>query len=112
MAVPITTSVVSSGYATPRALVAGVLPYRQSITPHHSAQPTWRLGIAAYWLVMPPSPRGALASPPHQPYALKCAMVSVKPYAGSSSRGGQVGSRVKPTRPSSVDAISQVRAAR
>ncbi len=87
-------------------------PWRHSITPHHSAQPTCRLGIAAYWLVMPPMPRGALAAPPHQPYELYWAIVSTKPYEASSSRGGQVGRRVKPMRPMNVDVISQVRAAR
>jgi hypothetical protein len=61
---------------------------------------------------MPPSPRGALASPPHQPYELYWAIVSTNPWLGDSSRGGQVGSSVKPIRPMNVDVISQVRAAR
>lgn len=68
--------------------------------------------MAAYWLVSPPSPRGALASPPHQPYELYCAIVSTKPWLASSSRGGQVGISVKPTRPISVEISSQVRSSR
>src|SRR3954467_13443009 len=67
-------------------------PYRHSITPHHSAQPTCRLGMAAYWFVMPPIPRGALASPPHRPYELYWAIVSTKPWlpgwGGGVGRGG------------------------
>lgn len=96
----------------PAALTSGVRPWRHSMTPHHIAQPTCRLGIAAYWLVMPPSPRGALAWPPHQPHELYWAMVSTKPWPGDSRRGGQVGTRVKPIRPIRVEVISQVRAAR
>lgn len=80
--------------------------------PHQSAQPTCRLGIAAYWLVMPPMPRGALASVPHQPYELYWAIVSTKPCPAASSRGGQVGISVKPMRPSIVEVISQVLARR
>ncbi|KKZ70249.1 hypothetical protein VO63_29930 [Streptomyces showdoensis] len=109
---PMTTSAVSSGYAAASALDSGVRPCRHSITPHHSAHPTCRLGIAAYWLVSAPIPRGALASAPHHPYPLNRAIVSTNPWPGSSSRGGQVGSSVKPTRPSRVESISQVLAAR
>lgn len=68
--------------------------------------------MAAYWLVSPPSPRGALASPPHQPYEAYWAIVSTKPWLASSSRGGQVGSRVKPMSPMRVEIISQVRSLR
>ncbi len=103
-----TTSVMASGYATPMIFDNGPRPYRHSTTPHHRAQPTCRLGMAANWLVSPPRPRGALASPPHQPYAEYCSMVSRKPYTSSRRRGGQVGRRVKPTRPMSVEVISQV----
>lgn len=96
----------------PAARTRGWRPCRHSRIPHQRDHPTCRLGIAAYWLVIPLSPRGALAPSPHQPYALYCAIVSTKPWLASSSRGGQVGISVKPTSPSSVEFISQTRAAR
>ncbi|KOT36082.1 hypothetical protein ADK47_21030 [Streptomyces rimosus subsp. rimosus] len=112
MAVPITTSTMTSGYATARARVARDRPCFHRTTPHHSAHPTWRLGIAANWFVMPPSPRGALASPPHQPYEENRAMVSANPLPVSSRRGGAVGSSVKPISPMSVASMSHVRSVR
>lgn len=68
MAVPITTRAMAGGYATASARATREEASRHTAAPHHSAQPTWRLGIAAYWFVSPPRPRGALASAPHQPY--------------------------------------------
>ena len=71
-----------------------------------TAQPTCSDGIAASWLVRAPSPRGALASPPHQPTLEVEASVSTKP---GSIRGGAIGSRVKPTSPI---ALARIKASR
>ena len=56
----------------------------------HIAHPTCREGKAAYWLLKPSMPRGALAASPHQPMPLWAAITSMKPV--SNNRGGAVGS--------------------
>lgn len=67
--------------------------------------------MAANWSARPPSPRGTLASPPHQPYRWTDASTSTNP-ASPSNRGGAVGSSAYPIMPSAVLATSQVRAKR
>ena len=56
----------------------------------HSAHPAWSDGNAASWLVSPPKPLGAEASPPHHPSPEVSASTSAYP---PNNRGGAVGSR-------------------
>ncbi len=103
-----TTSVVSAGYVHASRRTYDERLCDHSITATHTAHPTCSDGIAAYWLLSPSIPRGALAAAPHQPYSLNTAIVSANP-APSSSRGGAVGSSQKPTRPIAVAASRELR---
>jgi hypothetical protein len=57
LAVERTTKVVAAGYSQTRWRQRE-REVVQSARAHHTAHPTWRLGMAAYWLMSPVIPWG------------------------------------------------------
>jgi len=88
--VPITTSPVITACSQPPIRIQRRGAWRWSTSATHSAHPACSDGKAASWLVRPPSPLGAEASPPHHPSPDVSASTSAYP---PKSRGGAVGSR-------------------
>ena len=107
---PITTAAIKAGYAQAARRRIGDVRCRRRHRATHTAQPTCREGIAAYWLLKASMPRGALAASPHQPAPLNRAIVSTSPT--SSRRGGAVGSSQYMTRPATVASSRLLRASR
>jgi hypothetical protein len=91
--VPMTTSPVIRACSQPPIRIHRPQPvagaWRCSTIATHNAQPACSDGKAASWLVRPPSPLGAEASPPHHPSPDVSASTSAYP---PNSRGGAVGS--------------------
>jgi len=91
--VPTTTSPVMKAWSQPPIRIH--LPqrltgaWRCTTIATHSAQPACSDGNAASWLVRPPRPLGAEASPPHHPSPEVSASTSAYP---PKNRGGAVGS--------------------
>jgi hypothetical protein len=109
--VPITTSPVMKACNQPpiRIQRPRTLPgaWRCKTIATHSAQPACSDGKAASWLVRPPRPLGAEASPPHHPSPDVRASTSAYP---PKSRGGAVGSSRYATRAMTVLITSALRA--
>ncbi len=86
--VPTTTSPVIKACIQPPIRIHRRVAFFCSTIATHNAQPACRDGKAASWLVMPPRPFGAEASPPHHPSPDVSASTSAYP---PKSRGGAVG---------------------